>query len=100
MSATRFSPVDLCVAATVDFGGGPLAGTGSRDPIVLKLHADGHNLWSKRLVGTALGTARGVAADPNNQVLVAGAFEGTRNFGDGPVANAGGSDGFVVKLDH
>ena len=41
----------------------------------------------------------GVASDAAGNVLVTGFFEGTVDFGGGPLMSAGSSDVFVVKLE-
>jgi hypothetical protein len=38
-----------------------------------------------------------VAVDSANNVLVAGYFSGTADFGTGPLVSEGGSDVFVAK---
>ena len=49
--------------------------------------------------GAGADEARSMAIDPAGNLLVVGTFEGSIDFGGGPVSSAGGSDIFVVKLD-
>jgi len=93
---------------SVDFGGGPLTSAGDPDIFLVKLSADGYHLWSKRFgdVGNAE-VGRAVAVDTrancdtsggSNCVVVTGAFNGTTNFGCGPLTSSN-VDMFVVKYD-
>ncbi|MGK4006178.1 hypothetical protein WMF31_26400 [Sorangium sp. So ce1036] len=87
---------------TVDFGGGPLVSTGYKDAFVLKLDPLGNHLWSRRFgdVSAVPGLQSGVAiaADASGNILVGGLFDGTTDFGGGPVTGQGLS-GFIVLLD-
>jgi hypothetical protein len=84
--------------ATVDFGGGPLTSAGSYDVFVAKYSPTGVHLWSKSFGGAALEALGGVAVDPAGNVLVAGGFKNTADFGTGPIASAGDYDIFVTKF--
>ena len=54
--------------------------------------------WSKTY-GATVTTGKAVAVDGSNRSIVAGTFQATVDFGDGPVASAGGNDVFVTMLD-
>jgi hypothetical protein len=82
---------------TVDFGSGPLTSTGL-DTFVAKYSASGANLWSKRFGGTSSTPGNGVATDRSGNVGVTGNFQGTVDFGGGPLTSAGGLEIFVLKL--
>ena len=41
----------------------------------------------------------GIATDEDGKVFVTGTFGGTVDFGGGPLASAGASDGFLAKFD-
>lgn len=86
--------------ATVDFGGGPLTSISSAEKIfVAKLAgADGSHLWSKNFGRTVFERHQGLAVDSEGDVVVAGYFAGTANFGGGPVTSVGVADIFVAKL--
>jgi hypothetical protein len=94
---------DVVLAAsftgTIDFGGGPLTSVGGTDVIVAKLDGAGNHVWSKRFGDAADQTAYAVALDGTNNVVVAGGFEGSLNFGVDLITSAGASDAFVLKLD-
>jgi len=94
---------------TVDFGGGPLTSEGGQDIFVAKLDADGGHLFSRRFGDAAPDQrAQALAVDDAGNILISGVFDGTVDFGGGPVASdVAGCDGaalcewagFVVKLD-
>ena len=85
--------------ATIDFGTGPLTSAGSNDGYVVTLNAsNGSTIGAIRLGGTGLDLVGGVAVTAG-AVFVVGLFEGTVNLGGGPLASAGFTDAFVVRLD-
>ena len=62
--------------------------------------ATGKPMWQLGFGGDGMDVPRGVAVGANNEVYVAGYFDGTADFG-GPVGKktaVGGSDGFLAKL--
>jgi hypothetical protein len=83
---------------TVDLGGGPLTSAGSYDVFVAKLDPSGNHLWSQRFGDASLQAGFGTI-DASGNVLVSGHFEGTVDFGGGPLSSAGGLDAFIAKLD-
>lgn len=91
-----------------DFGGGPLESRGGSDVFVAKLSAGGEHLFS-RTFGDQAEQQRGeaVSVDAQGNVLLAGVFDGTLDFGAGlPLAPAAcptdawcNTSGFAAKLD-
>ncbi len=55
--------------------------------------------WSKSFGGTGYLTPKGLAIDAQGNVYVAGYFEGTVDFGGGPLVSQGKSDIFVLGVD-
>jgi len=95
----------LSMACTdvVDFGNGvsTQASAGSGDLCVVELDASSNAQWVYQ-VGSATGAASGIASAflPSGDVIVAGIFSGTVDFGDGvPHAAVGGSDIAIIHLD-
>lgn len=86
-------------AGTLNFGGAPLVSAGADDAYILKLNPFGNFVWAKRFGDASTQSAEGVAVDTTNAVIVVGTFQGTVDFGLGPVTSAGGTDIFVLKLD-
>jgi len=84
---------------TVDFGGGPLVASGSWDIFVVKLGAAGNHLWSKRFGDNTQQEGHALAIDAAGNIVVAGMFWGTVDFGGGAITSAGHNDIFVAKLD-
>lgn len=83
---------------TVDFGGGDLMSAGGGDIFVAKYSAGGTYQWSKRFGSSGNEAGYAVAADGSGNVVVTGQFQGTVNFGGGPLV-ASGADIFVAKFD-
>lgn len=81
----------------VDFGGGALNSAGSTDAFIAKYSPSGTHLWSKRLGGALLDGATSVAVTSTGDVVVAGYFQDTVDFGGGALVSAGGTDMFVAK---
>jgi Beta-propeller repeat len=88
------------MAGSINFGGGALTSLGQNDVFALKLSSAGAHLWSKRFGDTGDDWGNGVGTDPAGDVLLTGFFSGPKiNFGGADIANAGGVDAYVVKLD-
>lgn len=83
---------------TADLGTGPLDSAGGSDVFVAKLDAAGDPMWSARFGDGDEQVALGIATGPGGRIAIAGKFNGTIDFGNGPLASRGG-DMFVVKLD-
>lgn len=88
---------------SVDFGGGKLfnGGAAGSDVFAVKLDPSGKHLWSKRFgdVQSQNGTATGVSDGKSANLL--GGFQGTIDFGGGPLTSTAGPttyDVFLAKL--
>jgi hypothetical protein len=84
--------------ATTDLGGGPLTSAGVNDAYLCKLSASGQHVWSRRFGGTGTEGWNGLAVDANGDVVAGGVFNGTSDFGAGPLTSMG-SDVIVAKYD-
>jgi len=84
---------------TVDFGGGPLTSAGLRDIFVAKFASDGSHLWSNRFGDSNYQAANALAVDGAGNVIIAGVFMGSADFGGGALTSAGGWDVFMAKFD-
>jgi hypothetical protein len=82
---------------SVDFGGGTLTSAGATDVFVAKFSSSGGHLWSRRFGGLNDDVAEGVSFDGAGDVVVAGYFSGSADFGSGVLTSAGGTDVFVAK---
>ena len=65
---------------------------------VARLSAAFAPLWSRRFGGLGNTDVLGVATDDGGNVLLAGDYAGTVDFGGGPFQSAGEYDAFVLKL--
>jgi len=83
---------------SVDFGGGALSSAGGADIFVAKFAADGSHVWSKRFGDGASQIASSVAVDAAENVILAGQFYGSVDFGGGALSSAGMVDIFVAKF--
>lgn len=84
---------------TVDFGGGILTSIGSNEIFLAKFNADGVHQWSKRFGSTSADRGLAIAVDASGNVIMAGRFIGTVDFGGGGLLGAGGQDIFLAKYD-
>ncbi len=84
---------------TVDFGGGSLTSAGGFDIYIVKFNPEGDHIWSKRFGDTSSDWAYAVAVDASGNVVVAGTFTGSIDFGGGLLTASGSTDICVVKLD-
>src|SRR5262249_2351744 len=71
------------VQSAVDFGSGWMFGDGAQDYFLLKLGSSGQYQWSKRVNGA---NGAGVSFDSSWNVLTAGSFGGTVDFGGDTVS--------------
>ncbi|MBI4702987.1 MAG: nucleotide-binding protein [Deltaproteobacteria bacterium] len=83
---------------SVDFGAGVLTSAGSYDALVAKLDKDGNALWSKRFGDGSEQYLTALAADSQGNVVLAGYYSGSIDFGGGGLNSAGSFDLFVAKL--
>jgi len=81
---------------TVDLGTGLLTSSGGLDGFVASYSPAGTPRWSRRFGGTGTDVARAVAVDAAGNVVVAGYFEGTVDFGGGPLTSGAGSTNVFV----
>lgn len=85
---------------TLDFGGGPLSSSGSDDIYLVKLNAAGVHQWSRHFGSTLADVGRDLAIDGSGNVMLAGSFRRTVNFGGGIFTSPSDfSDGFVARFD-
>jgi PKD repeat protein len=86
------------IQGPVDFGGGPLYGNNTGDIFVAKLNSNGDYLWAKRAGGdTDYDNGNAVVTDASGNVIVAGAFTLSCNFGGGLLTSPWG-DATVVEF--
>jgi hypothetical protein len=82
----------------IDLGAGPLASAGFYDTFVVKLDAAGNYQWGQRFGDAGLQSLQGVAVDGSGNIALMGYFEGSIDFGGGPLTSAGNDDVFFTKF--
>jgi hypothetical protein len=85
------------VSGNVDFGKGVLSGGANADAFVAAFDGAGTALWNKRFGDTMTQRANSVRTDSAGNVIIAGAFQGSINFG-GATLTATQFDGFLVEF--
>jgi hypothetical protein len=87
-------------STTISFGGAaPLVSQGGPDVYVAKLDALGDHIWSKRYGDVAGQVARSLSITKSNEILIAGGYGGTINFGTDLTAPMGTTSLFLAKID-
>jgi len=84
---------------SVNFGGGALNSAGGNDIFVAKFNSLGTHVWSKRLGAAGDDDGYALAVNAAGSVFVTGDFQGTVDFGGGPLNSAGSWDTFLAKYD-
>jgi len=75
-------------------GGQEQGGSGGNSP-----EPSGAVLWSRRFGGSGFDAGACVAVDKDGNIVVAGTFQESVDFGGGTLISAGGRDIFLLKLD-
>lgn len=86
-------------SGTIDFGGGPLVGDNGITAFVALFSTNGDHLWSRLFAGTGGSAITDVAVGPTGDLVAAGVFTDTLDFGLGPLQSEGGFDVFVVRMN-
>ncbi len=89
---------------TLDFGVKQLSSTGRRDIFLVKLGgSDGQYIWSRSFggCGPSWDSARAysVAASKSGDLVITGYFNGTLDFGGGPLISKSNNDVFIAKFN-
>ena len=87
------------INGSADFGGGVMSGV--YNVFVAKLTPDGNHVWSQSFAGGSdVQESNAVAIDVSGNIILAGRYRGTMDFGGGPLPTAGWDyDIFLVKFD-
>lgn len=84
---------------TSNIGSYTFTSAGAQDVVIEKYDPSGALLWAVPFGGTQSEFSNKIIYDGLGSVWVTGQFSGTMNVGSFTLVSAGGSDGFVVKLD-
>ena len=72
----------------------------NQDMLVVKMNSsDGSVQFAKSFGGNGADEARGIVADPSNNIYVSGYFTNSIDFGTTTLSSSGTADGFIFKLD-
>lgn len=83
----------------INTGVGQLTSFDLLDGFIVKYDNTLSPLWHKSFGGSGDDHANGLARDSMNNLYVTGSYNGTVDFGGGPLPNGGGTDAFVAKLN-
>lgn len=87
-----------CVfSGSVDFGDGMRTSRGGYDVAIVKLSPQGSLIWARQFGNALDDTVERLAVAPNGDVLIAGTFKTSLDFGGGPVNGPGGDDYYLAK---
>jgi hypothetical protein len=84
-------------AKEIDFGSGPLTTGGGYDVFLAKLDEEGCVIHSAVYGGAMLQRGETLAVDASGNIVFGGSFDGTVDFGAGPLT-ANATDAYFVKL--
>ena len=89
----------------MDLGGGTLSNAGHTDLFVAVFARDGSHVWSKRFGGAGSDDVASLDIDDSGNIMVAGSFDDTLDFGGTPLMSVlspnlsvPSRDIFVAKL--
>ena len=83
---------------TATFATGNRTAAGNNDIFVVKYSATGAALWAKTYGGAGIDKGAAIAVAPSGEIVVAGTFANTVDFGAGAVTSTGDTDGFFLVL--
>lgn len=86
-------------SGTTDFGGTNLTSSGGEDIFVSKFDAAQNLVWLRQIGGTNHDRANALALDNAGNVIVAGQFSATADFGGTNLTSFGSNDVFLAKFD-
>jgi hypothetical protein len=85
--------------SSLDFGGADLDSSGSRHIFLVQFDSAGNHLWSDSYGGSNDSLGLGIDTDPFGNVLLAGHFKGSLDFGGGALQGSGVTrDVFLAKF--
>lgn len=85
---------------TLPMDGETLTSTGGQDVFLVKLGEDGAYVWGQSYGDANTQQPKALALDAQDNILLAGYFNGAIDFGDGGSHTSGGAqDAFLAKLD-
>ncbi len=88
------------IGTATDFGGGSLPVQGGYNAYLAKFSAAGVHIFSKKFGLSGYASINGVTSDASDNIVIAGTFSGTADFGGGVITSGsiGNNDIFLAKL--
>lgn len=86
-------------AGSLDFGGGPLVGSGVGGVFVAALDANGEHVWSLGFAGSGATRLTGLAVDQAGDVVITGVLAGSLEIGGQVLVSEGQEDVFAARMD-
>ncbi|EYF03530.1 hypothetical protein [Chondromyces apiculatus] len=86
------------ISEPVNFGAGPIGGSGGTDLAFVKLAPDGSHVWSKAVGDSADQKVRAVASVAGGETVIAAEMAGGFSLGGYSGHAVGGSDIFVMRI--
>jgi hypothetical protein len=83
---------------TIDFGNGPLTSAGLGDVYITKYDVTGTHQWALRAGDANDDVGFAIAADNLGALFTTGYFQGSIDFGGGPLAGIGGNDMYLASF--
>ena len=93
---TGTSPQGFDGSAATDASGSGTDGGAAADSGIRS--AEGRYLFARHFGGAGNEDTHAIATDPAGNIIIAGAFWGSIDFGQGPIVSVGSYDSFVAKL--
>jgi hypothetical protein len=82
-----------------DFGGFSLTPASGFDMFLVKIGPTGAVLWAQQYGSSGNQYPKSIAVNAGNEILVAGKFAGSANFGGSTLSGNGGDEVFLAKFD-
>lgn len=76
-----------------------ITNAGGSDLFLVKYDTLGNVVWAKSFGSTGDDTAYSITTDKSSNIVIAGSFKNTINFGSTTLTSSGGNDAFFVKLN-
>ncbi len=86
-------------SGSASFGSQELMSAGRKDCFVASYLAAGTTRWAVRAGDSADDQGNAIAVTSADEIYVTGSFNGTADFGGGPIDSGGGSDAFMARYD-
>lgn len=97
IDAAGNSTITGSFAGSIDFGAGALVGAGQQDVYLAHFNSAGLHLWSRAFGGSSDDFGNAVAVNASGNCILSGSFQGSVDFGGGPLTGAGGADLYVAR---